>query len=57
MKRTIKISDGFTAVWSPVNQAYLVLFGRGPIAERSLLRILPDADAVKDYALDLGVRL
>ena len=57
MPKPIKISDGFTAVWSPVNRAYLVLFGTGPVAERSVLRILPDADAVKDYALDLGVRI
>jgi hypothetical protein len=26
-------------VWSPVNQAFLILFGSGPVATRSVLAI------------------
>ena len=32
--------NGISVAWAPANQAYLVLFGSGPIDTRQVLRVI-----------------
>lgn len=44
--------NGLSVVWSGVNRAYFVLFGSGPVAERSVLAVLNTAADVLAWAAD-----
>ena len=45
----------YWAVWSPANRAWLVCFG-DKLIHASVLRVVPDPDAVRSYYLEIGIR-
>lgn len=45
----------FDLIWSPVNQAWLVLFGTGHVSTRSVLRIFNDKQDAIEEMRDWGV--
>lgn len=38
----------FSIVFSPVNQAWFILFGTGPVATRSVLRIVASREEAEE---------
>ena len=52
--KSLDLPAGVSVVWSPVNLAYLVLWGSGPVTERQVLRIITDSEELRYYIAELG---
>ena len=51
--RLEEFGKGLALAWSPVNQAWFVLWGNGPAAERSVLRVINDKAEARAYVHEL----
>jgi len=51
--RLQEYGDGLALAWSPINQAWFVLWGTGPAAERSVLRVINDKAEARAYITEL----
>lgn len=56
-KKRYRYTGALEIVWSPVNQAWFVLWGRGSIETRQVLKVFNDLSEARYYArVDLGAK-